>query len=128
MECACIHEGLDFDWDYEPSRTTIVAKKRWRCIECGRAIAVGDKHEFFTGRIDGRWDKSRTCLDCVSVIDHLFCDWYVGQIWEDLEDHIWCSGIEVSWVKLAKLTPYAREKVCNIIEKLWLEVDKGEVV
>jgi len=57
-------------------------------------------------------------MDCHSVTEHLFCSWYWGQVWEMLNERIQETG-EISWGKIAKLTQAAREKVCDMIEKIW---------
>ena len=125
MECACIGSNYDGgEWDFEPSETYPRAKKRWKCGECGETIELGKKYACFSGKEDGRWCLSRTCMDCHSVTEHLFCGWIYGQVWSQLADHVYESGGEVAWVKIAKLTPRAREKVCDMVERYWEEIEK----
>jgi hypothetical protein len=120
MECACI--GSDYDsvgWDFGPSETFPSAKKRWKCEECGEVISVGEKYACVSGKSDGDWFVLRTCMDCHSVTEHLFCGYISGCVWSQLSDHVYESGGEISWAKIAKLTPMARVKVCDLIEQLW---------
>lgn len=119
MECASVHGELDFDHDTEPSRLTIIARKRWKCDECDKRFEIGEEMVFHSSRIAGRLSISRVCPDCQSVIDNLFQDWYTGQVWSDLSDHLWnCDG-EISYEAVAKLTRVARAMVCDMIEKVW---------
>jgi hypothetical protein len=46
-------------------RETRTARKAHRCIECGRAISVGQRYEYASGVWDGRPDSFRTCSRCV---------------------------------------------------------------
>jgi len=72
-----------------------------------------------TGKWHGEFFVERMCMDCRSVTEHLFCGFTFGQVWEDLRDHLYDTGGEISWAKVAMLTPAAREKVCDIIENVW---------
>ena len=121
MNCACIGGEYDGEgWDYEPTESYPVAKKNWRCGECGRVIPVGEKYFCHIGKWNGKFKVDRTCLDCRSVTEHLFCGYVFGQVWEQLTDHVHDNGADgLSWSKIAKLTPTAREKVCALIEKRW---------
>lgn len=125
MDCACIGSNYDDgEWDFEPSETFPVARKRWKCDECGETIEVGKKYACFSGKEGGRWFLARTCMDCHSVTEHLFCGWIYGQVWSQLTEHLHESGGEVAWVEIAKLTPKAREKVCDMVERYWEEIEK----
>lgn len=120
MNCACI--GSEYDeggWSFEPSETYPVAKKNWKCCECGRQIPKGEKYYCLTGKWHGEFFVERMCMDCRSVTEHLFCGFTFGQVWEDLRDHLYDTGGEISWEKVARLTPAAREKVCAMIEDVW---------
>ena len=120
MECACIGSDYDGDgWDYEPSETYPTAKKNWKCCECGRIIPIGEKYYCLTGKWHGLFFVKRMCMDCRSVTEHLFCGFTFGQVWGDLIDHLYDTRGEISWEKVARLTPAAQEKVCNIIENVW---------
>lgn len=121
MECACIGNEYEGEgWDFEPTESYPVAKKNWRCGECGRVIPVGEKYYCHTGKWNGKFGVDRTCLDCSSVIEHLFCGHAFGQAWEQLQDHLHDHGVDgLSWSRIAKLTPAAREKVCDVIEDVW---------
>lgn len=119
MDCSSVHGSLDFDFDYEPSRIHIIAKKRWKCRECGVQMGVGQEHVFHSSVQNGSWFASRVCLDCQSMIDNLFEDWYSGSTWDDLAQHVWdCQG-NISYEKVSKLTPVARARVCDMVEKSW---------
>lgn len=122
MECSCI--GTDYDgegWDIGPSETYPIAKKNWTCCECREKIPKGEKYSCYSGKTDGRFIVYRTCLDCRSVTNHLFCGWTFECVWDDVWCHISDTQGEISWEKVSKLTPIAREKVCAMVEKVWKE-------
>ena len=121
MDCSCIGsdgDNCDF-WDFEPTESFPIAKKNWKCQECGRVISKGEKYSGYSGKAEGSWIVHRSCMDCQSVTENLFCSWTFGKVWDALSDYIWDSGGEISWSKVAKLTPVARGKVCDLIEKCW---------
>ena len=123
MDCACIYvDGGDGPEFY--TERDITARKEHTCYECGRIINKGERYERVSGKWYGRMDTFKTCIDCQSVRRELFCDgWAYGGIWEDVCQHIsYCSG-EIGSSKLANLTPRAREKVCELIEEEWDELD-----
>jgi hypothetical protein len=120
MERACVHGEIGFEYDDEPIRKLMRAKRSLECEECLKSLEPGEKYYFHSGSIDGDWHESRVCVDCQSVIDNLFCDWYTGQVWDDLETHIDdCQG-EISMTKISKLTPIARDKVCDLVQR-WVD-------
>lgn len=120
MECACIDNGKDGDgWAFEPTESWPSAKKNWKCGECRRVIPVGEKYYCHTGKWEGKFVVDRTCVDCRSVTLHLFCGYTFGQVWDELTSHLYDTGGEISWEKLAKLTPTARGMVCDLIERVW---------
>lgn len=121
MDCTCIdsYYGDDDEWSVEPSETYPSAKKRWKCCECGGVIPVGEKYSCVTGRWDGKFVVHRTCIDCRSVTENLFCGYTFTQVWFDLFYHLSYSEGEIPWEKLSKLTPVAKDKVCDLIEEIW---------
>ena len=85
MECACISVGVD-DSSEVLSEKTVIARKNYRCSECNEPIKSGCSHVRLVSVYDGKIETKRTCLDCQSVIDKLFCDYYYGMIWENIKD------------------------------------------
>ena len=129
MECAYASSSYsDYEgWDFEPSSTFPKAKKNWKCGECGRVISVGEKYNCYTGKWEGRFVSERTCMDCYSVTKYLFKGFTFGQVWDDLNDHLWnCEG-EISYEAVSRLTPTARSKVCDMIEKRWPDMESEHV-
>lgn len=74
------------------------ARKPWRCCECGRIIAVGEQHQFLSGRTsdsDG-WVEHRWCQHCdaAAVWMQVVCNGYlIGGLQEELREH-WESGYQ----------------------------------
>ena len=121
MECAIdvyVGDGDGFEEKFH-RRTT--ARRDYRCKECGCKIVAGS--EFVVeGIIDHvkRTRVYRTCLDCMSVIEHLFCSYFIGGIWGAMKTRIADDpDFVIPESGIAKLTPKAREKVCELIEGYW---------
>lgn len=64
--CAC---SCDYDGE-APSvyrESFPIARKAYKCCECGTLIRPGQKHQVFTGLWDGVWQTFRTCLPCYNI-------------------------------------------------------------
>ncbi len=124
-DCSCIYMG-DYDGPEFCSELYPTAAKEHECGECGKTIEVGEKYEKTTGCWEGTFNTHKTCLDCVSMRDSFFCDgWCYTRIWEFLSDHIMEVQGQVSSECLVPLTPRAREKVCELIEEQWRELEEN---
>jgi hypothetical protein len=95
------------------------AKKPCLCPECGKTIDKGEEYLFSTMFIDGGIYNSKMCKECESIVDNFFPDGYqIGNIINDLEcyiDNSWIDDIPSSCV--TKLTPKAKVKVCDILQR-----------
>ena len=130
MECSCSIDGYGDDEQYYDCDTAILA---WHCLqsfyicdECGKKFKEGDRFEcakcFYENPDDGEPEELNihvTCLDCLSLRENFFRSWSYGMTWDDFRIHAEeCNG-QLPEKCIAKLTPMAREKVCEIIEKCW---------
>lgn len=95
------------------------ALKEHKCYECGKIILPGEKYCYESGKWADEIHSYRTCLDCLSIRDEIFCSYVYGNIWEDLREQIGGYGIPESCI--ANLTQRAREMVCEEIEGQWEE-------
>ena len=128
MECACIDVDVDLDCTVEIlSDKTVTAKKEHECCECKRAIKPGETYKNECLKFEGKLERWKTCLDCLSVRRVIFCSFYFGCLWDDLEDELHQSNGQISESCISALTPKAREQVCKIIENTWDNSDKAEV-
>jgi len=111
-------DPADFYWDSKP-----VARREHVCSECRRVIQPGERYGRVTGKWDGEIQTYKTCFDCQSIIDFLFCDGVVfGEVRADLREHI-AEGGTISEDCMIQLTPRARGMVCEIIEGFWADED-----
>lgn len=115
MECGC-EIDLEGEGPSLFTETKPVAKKEHTCCECGRTIMPGEKYTNESGMWFGKFQIYKTCSDCMSVRDEFFCSFIYGEIWERIAERIDEDGGEISFVKLAELTPRAREQFCQIWE------------
>ena len=118
MECACISAHID-DESEVLSCKTVTAKKNHSCCECGIQIEPGSRYWNEKTVYDGKYDRYKTCLDCMSVREHLLCDFYYEMIWETVREFIIEYPEDLPWAKIGRLTPAARAKVCDIIKEAW---------
>lgn len=90
--CACLYADVDgFCVLY--SVKVVIARKPFQCCECRRKLPKGAKYELAKGMYEGIWFRDRTCLACVEVRKHFYCDDFtVGTLWEDMAEQIWSSG------------------------------------
>ena len=88
MSCYC---------DYDPPQIhrskTVRARKEYRCCECDKKIAAGERHEYVFAVSDGYTYQPRTCSHCVGIRRFVainipcFC-WAHGNLIEDAKEAI----------------------------------------
>lgn len=131
-ECAC---SIDVeipdigDYDEFADDFTVFSNARsttaWKCDECKRNIKAQEPHELAQWFKHGKAvENHRSCEDCLSLRETYFCTSIFGQLWLDMEMEIEEEGTEhLIDSRMAKLTKFAREKLCEMIEKYWEEED-----
>lgn len=118
-DCSCVYVGDSESSEFE-SITNPVSRKTHKCYECGKEILPGEKYERSSGVWDGDFNTFKTCADCLSTRESFFCGGYIyGALWEYLWEHLRDVNGEVSSDCIVPLTPEAREKVCDMIERVW---------
>ena len=119
MNCTC---SIEMDHDEESDmvfeKMLTVNKHPKKCCECGETLEIGDKYYKEIAIWDNESNTYRTCVDCISVRDNIFCGWNWTTLWEDLQMEIE-YGNNISESCIAALTPNARIKVCEMIERYW---------
>ena len=123
MGCGCSIDSYTGDESYTFHATNMrLARKEHKCEECSRVIERGETYEHSVGLYEGEFQVNKTCPDCLSLRDTLFCSWVYGSLWEDFEEEVYKYPESVSYDALARLTPFALAKACAIIEEVWEEV------
>ena len=107
MPCTdtCVSMWCDEPADFYAERMRR-ARKPHRCCECSRTIAVGEEHEYATGKNDGVFWDYRTCAECREIRQAYCCDsWLFGQLWESMREQMFWGWDEMKMLDcLAKLT------------------------
>lgn len=62
LACYCDYDPPDFH-----SSRIVRARKAYRCYECGKPIAIGERHEYAFGIVDGYSYQPRTCTHCLDI-------------------------------------------------------------
>lgn len=77
------------------------ARRDYRCCECRRTIARGQRHEYVWGVWDGEPDSYRTCLGCAAARDHIAdADGYIyGQLRESIGEWLRDRGWRPAWAR-----------------------------
>jgi len=128
MECSCT-VGDDYDGDEGMKwgvREVMRAGKDHKCCECREIIKKGSPYFYHTLFGDSHIENMKICNDCQSVIWQFFSSgWMFETIWDTLGDYIcynWESDLPSDCI--SKLSPGARDKVCDLIEKVWRQIGK----
>ena len=128
-DCGCVYVGDD---DGDLQFCTVVerkARKEHKCTACERTIERGEHYEYYSGKgLDYGFWQDKTCSDCLSVVDSLFCKGRPANeaMYECLRVHVIEMEGKISSDCIVPLTPRAREKVCEVIEEAWETLDKRE--
>jgi len=122
MDCACsVSNDYDDDsvWNCGV-REINKAGKDHTCFECGDRIEKGKGYFYHSVFGESTIQNFKVCNDCQSIIWQFFKEgWVFGSIWESLGDYLcynWADDLPSSCI--SKLTPHARDKVCDIFEKI----------
>lgn len=133
MECGCLIDRYWGDAEEIWNCKTVTRSKPRQCSECNRRIAPGEKMEIcLEYRENDNGDMVRTenqqrfhiCSDCQSIISAYFCGVSLGCVLDDLWERIEEDPDSFVTSQLARLTPDAREIVCDMIEKEWARAEK----
>jgi hypothetical protein len=93
------------------------ARKEYICEECNIPINIRDTYSHEVYIVEGEIMQHRMCMVCRNIRDVLFCSWCYGLLMDDLRTEI-VDGIDgIPEDLIAKLTPEARAKVCDMIEE-----------
>ncbi|UCE99958.1 MAG: hypothetical protein JSV82_02515 [Planctomycetota bacterium] len=128
MDCSC-DVGFDDYGDYPEfyNESTPIARKEHKCFECGRMITKGEKYHCASGKWNIKIETYKTCGDCLSIREQFFGNgWNFGNVIWDLEEHISETDAGLSQECIAKLTPVARNRVCDMIQKYWERREEGD--
>ena len=88
-DCNVCIGGAEFDGQMEMYDVKIVrTRKDHRCVECNRAIPKGTECERISGKWEGEFSTSHTCLDCMNIRDGLSCGdgMVIGELWQEIAD------------------------------------------
>jgi hypothetical protein len=120
MSCTCSIESWECDqsWEYVSLRI-YEAKKEHQCGECARKIKPGEKYEYVHGKFDQYLQTHKTCCDCLSIRDQLFCTWIYGEIWQDLNETFSNDPEPPSSECMMKMTKRGRDMICDLLEEIW---------
>lgn len=123
MDCSCqINIDIDYYHYEEISCNQTTAANNFKCCECNEIIPANDKH--WVDIMKATWENPpkidifRTCIDCMSVRNEIFCDFQFESMWELLYDYLADDGL-IPESCIVKLTPKARDTIYNAIEEVW---------
>lgn len=67
IECSCDCSYGDGEHCEVYSETFPVARKIYRCCECGQDISLHQKYHKYKGCWSGKWDTYKTCITCYKI-------------------------------------------------------------
>ncbi len=134
MECSCtavpgeaVQDGPERYIEIPAAnRSSPVLLYQRMCGECGEPIPEGYPYTieliqwpaYFEH--DSTLHRYITCRTCMIIREHFFPEaFFFGEIWSDLEDHIWAVRGEIPEECIAALPAKARNWVCERIEEVW---------
>lgn len=125
MECSI---DVDSDGERASCGSSYIrkARKEHKCDECRRTITKGEQYEVVTGRWSDRFDRYKTCADCLSIRKMFFSSWTIGSILDDIAYQIveeWNGDVPEKCI--IGLTPKAKDKIFALIEKTYGDDDEN---
>lgn len=125
MDCSCVYTGIDANGMASMLvEKYLSARVPHKCHECDAVIQKGEAYYKEVSVYDGVVATHKTCVDCMSLRDAFFCDgWFWGDIWTFMAEHVHYSDGRIKESCVAALTPVARDKVCQLIERRWSDLE-----
>ena len=119
MECSCAVDVYSDDFEPVACFTNGIRKARvdHKCRECRSVITRGETYNYSSYVFDGKWFDDKVCNDCQSVINQFFPSGGYYDLWPEITEEVSESEGEVPESCIAKLTPKARERLCDIIDE-----------
>jgi hypothetical protein len=130
-ECGCINIHVCEYVDEESENYRCIREKSdtpFFCDECEETLPAGTlrEHEKYLNAKNEEQEHT-VCVNCLSVLDVFFCqDYYRTRIWEDVNDHIRELDGQISSECLLSLTPRARDKMFDLIQACWDDLNKDD--
>lgn len=126
MDCACaVSHDYESEDTYWGVREINRAAKDHKCYECGGVIPKGSPYFIHIIFGNGTANNYKYCKDCQSMVWQFFSNgWWFGQVWENLAEYLadnWRDDLPSSCI--CQLTPGARGKVCDMIQKIHNEME-----
>jgi len=123
MKCTCQieiehYEGDDEECEMVFEKSLTICKNHRACCECGIRLLPGTSYRKEIVRYDESVSTYRTCMDCLSIRNNIFCGWTWTCLLDDLYAEIE-EGRDISESCMTALTKTAREKACEMIEERW---------
>lgn len=120
-DCSCIYVGAS-DLPVFLRDKEVKARVEHRCSECDRKILKGEQYEYVAGSWEGDFSVYKTCGDCLSIRNELFCEcWSYGEVWYDVGQHIKRVGEDILSCDMRVLTKAARDRLLDMVEEDWDE-------
>lgn len=119
MDCSA---SIDTDGEAPKVKTQkiVKARKNHICSECKRVIEKKEEYESFRGYWEYLgWNEYKTCSDCLSIRKVFFESFCFECLYDDLIDYISNTYGEIPEDCISPLTPRAKDKVCDLIERYW---------
>jgi hypothetical protein len=100
----------------------VTSKREFKCCECSKIILPGEKFEMIIGEWNGIYTHSATCKICLEIRARFVCNWYMGQMWEDIQRKLEEYPDAIALGCLDGLSPEAFGLIVDMLEEIWQEV------
>ena len=120
----CADVCIDMYWDGNSEfcvTKECASRKERKCCECHAVIPIGAKYSRSTGKSDGDFWSTATCLLCVEIRKAFVCGSFVfEELWQSIEDELFPRWRKVGpWDCLAKLDTDAARAMMNARYNAW---------
>ena len=108
--CGVCIGGADYDGLMEMATCEEPkARKPHRCCECGRAIAIGERYQRWSGKFDGEFMAVKTCLICAEIRTAFTCEGgeTSENLWSEMADYVF-PALTTANECFKKLSPAAK--------------------
>jgi len=94
ISCDC---SIDIDYSGELVHESFpIARKKYKCCECGEVIEPGQKYNRYTGKWENEFSTFNTCMGCYRIrMQYCYYGWVFGELADQIAD---CLSFDYRYV------------------------------
>ncbi len=115
-ECYCEDGG-------EIRTKMVVSRRAFKCCECEKEIAPGERFEIVTGNWHAQYSHHAVCNVCLEIRNRFVCGWVIGNMYDDIWDALIDNPDAIDIGCLDDLSPAASILMAAMLDAIFEECE-----